>query len=448
MRRMAGADAGMLYQERPHQHLHTAKVAVLDPPPGTSPDDLATAVKERAVRVAPLRWVPVRPPAKLHHFYWRTVDPDPDHHVRRATVEEPGGRQELAALVSDIVSTPLPRARPLWEITVVDGLDAGRVALVLKLHHAVADGGSSARIITQLMDGEGRPDTTPADPAPDPRELGRTAVADLRDTLAATPDLVRRTREALRAGRARNQSDAPQPPQPFAAPATIYNEPLTPRRAFAYTVLPFDDLRAMKEAFACTLNDVLLALCSSTIRAHLESQGRLPDDPITTSVPVGVRRDDELDSYGNRVGNMYTSLATDVADPLERLRAIQAATDAAKEKFAVRDQRLEFEWQELWPLWSLFGGVLPRVGRRATGRPSWNVICSNVRGPATPLSFAGAPMVELHSMGPLIFDLGLNFTGWSYGAQFSVGVATCADHVPDVWALADGLQTAFDELTP
>jgi len=446
MRRMAGADAGMLYQERPHQHLHTAKIAVLDPPDGTTADHVADAVRERAVRIAPLRWVPERPPAKLHHFFWRTVDPDPAEHVRRSTVPAPGGPRELGALVSETVSTALPRHRPLWEVTVADGLEGGRVAVVLKLHHAAADGGSSARIITQLMDGQSPREVPPPDPEPAPRDLARAAAVDLRDTIAAAPDLVRRTRDAIRAGRERKQSGVDQPPEPFTAPATVYNDRLTPRRAFAYTVLPFDDLRAAKQAHGCTLNDVLLTLCGGAVRAHLAGIGRLPDEPLTTSVPVGVRRDDELDAFGNRVGNMYTSLATDVADPVERLRAVQRATDAAKEKFAVRDQRLEFEWQELWPIWSVFGGLLPRIGRRATGRPSWNLICSNVRGPSEQLSLAGAPMVELHSMGPLIFDLGLNFTGWSYCDQFSVGVATCPDNVPDVWALADGLRTALDEL--
>ena len=445
MRRMAGADAGMLYQERPHQHLHTAKIAVLDPPDGTTADHVADAVRERAVRIAPLRWVPERPPAKLHHFFWRTVDPDPAEHIRRSTVPAPGGPRELGALVSETVSTALPRHRPLWEVTVADGLEGGRVAVVLKLHHAAADGGSSARIITQLMDGQSPREVPPPDPEPAPRDLARAAAVDLRDTIAAAPDLVRRTRDAIRAGRERKQSGVDQPPEPFTAPATVYNDRLTPRRAFAYTVLPFDDLRAAKQAHGCTLNDVLLTLCGGAVRAHLAGIGRLPDEPLTTSVPVGVRRDDELDAFGNRVGNMYTSLATDVADPVERLAVVKANTRAARDHTeARRSERLLFEWQDYdW----LFKPVvmMGHVSTRLAKRPAYNTIVSNVRGPE-PLWLDGAEILEIQSMGQLAAGLGLNLTSWTYRGQMNIGLVACPEHVPDLWALADGIGPALAEL--
>lgn len=447
MRRMMGTDAGMLYQERlPHQPLHTMKVMVIDPSDtDVTPESLAATLLERARLIRPLRWQPHFVPGRFFHPVWRSVEPDPGRHVELATVRQ-AGREGLARAVSERAGIPLERDRPLWHATVLSGLDDGRLAVVLKLHHAVADGGSSVRILTQLTDRGTRPTGDPdVDRPPGFTELTVGAARDLGRALRGLPGLTRRTSEAMRHGRAHNRASEVDAPAPFGAPDTLYNRPLTPNRWWAFAELDMADLRAAKDSYGCSLNDVFLTLCSGAIRSHLVHRELLPLGSLTTSIPVSVRDEPDDDRYGNRVGNMFISLATDIADPVERLEEVTRQTRSAKARFGARDAAIESDWQELWPLWVVVAGVIPRVGKRLAKRPAWNVITSNVRGPDE-LHLDGARVEGLHSMGPLIHDLGLNMTGWSYRGTMSVGVVACEEHVPDIWRLADGLGQELDAL--
>ena len=449
MQRMSGADAGMLYQEGPRQHLHTIKIAVLEPERPLTVDQILATIAERAPRVPPLRWRAKAAPGHLFHPVWLRSDIDIDAHTHLVTAPAPGGREEFAALVSQFASVPLARDRPLWELSVIDGLVGGRVALVFKIHHALADGGSSARLLTALTDGGSGAEPSPVPPAEADPPFGRAlaaAAADLGPALTSLPRLLRGAVGAARITRSRKQAGERLPADPFSGPATIYNEPLTPNRAYAYADVSLDRLRSVRRRYGCTLNELMLALVSASVRAHLADHDALPEQSLTASVPTTVRAADELDDYGNRIANMFMSLSTDVADPVARLEAIMVESEAAKAKLATRDGRLEHEWMELWPLWSVLASVVPRVGRRLGGRPSWNLVASNVRGSAEPLFFAGAPVVAIQSMGPVIYDLGLNFTGWSYLDRMNIGVVACPEHVDGLWELADGLHDALDAL--
>jgi hypothetical protein len=160
---------------------------------------------------------------------------------------------------------------------------------------------------------------------------------------------------------------------------------------------------------------------------------------------VSTRREDELDDYGNRLTNWFVTLATDIADPVERLGIIRAATRAARASHEARhSETLVEEWMDykvLWRRWIAFGNTAAGFARR----PTFNTIVSNVRGP-DPLWFDGAPVVEIISVGELAMGLGLNLTGWSYCDRIVVGVAACPEHVPDLWDLVDGLPVALAEL--
>jgi diacylglycerol O-acyltransferase len=447
MRRMMGTDAGMLYQERsPEQPLHTMKILVLDPiGTASTPQSLAETVGERARLIPPLRWVPTTVPGHLFHPMWRSVEPDTDAHIEFRTIDRTD-REALAQAVSEIASVVLPRDRPLWQVTVLSGLDGGRLALALKLHHAVADGASSARILSELTDeGFSHDRTVELDPDPAPGSLAVDAARDLTGAMVGLPKLAARTVRAFRENRNHNQASAADAPAAFSGPDSLYNRPLTPNRTWAFAKLDFELLRAAKDAFGCSLNDVFLTLCGGAMRRHLDHHDLLPEDPLTTNVPVSVRTNIGDDRYGNRVGSMFTSLATDIGDPVDRLHEVMRQTELAKAKFGARDPTLECDWQELWPLWITVAGVLPKVGRKLAKRPAWNVITSNVKGPDE-LRFDGLLVEELHSMGPVIHDLGLNMTGWTYRGVMSVGVVACEEHVTDIWRLTDALQVELDAL--
>ncbi|MEL7207979.1 MAG: wax ester/triacylglycerol synthase domain-containing protein [Actinomycetota bacterium] len=213
MQRLMGSDAGMLYQEQlPHQPLHTVKVLVVDPGPGTTPASLAAVVAERARHVEPLRWQPVDVPAHLFHPVWRSVDPVPEHHVEVVELGSPDQRG-LEAEVSRLASDPLERDRPLWHATIAHGLADDRLAVILRLHHAIADGGSSVRILTQLADSDAEPDrrTAPAEEPPGRATLAADAARDLGRAVAGLPGLAARTGRAISTGRVHSQAAAVDP---------------------------------------------------------------------------------------------------------------------------------------------------------------------------------------------------------------------------------------------
>jgi hypothetical protein len=156
---------------------------------------------------------------------------------------------------------------------------------------------------------------------------------------------------------------------------------------------------------------------------------------------VSLRRDDEKDNFGNRTSYWYVSLGTDVADPLERLAAVKASLDAARE-WAKGDQELFAVWQDYYLLFGVLTLKTLALAERVTGRPAFNAIVSNVRGPQR-LSLAGHPVVAVRSMGPITRVLGLNLTAWSYGDNFSIGLHSCRDFMPDLRSLEGHLK---DEL--
>ncbi|MDQ1519215.1 MAG: diacylglycerol O-acyltransferase / wax synthase, partial [Actinomycetota bacterium] len=199
-------------------------------------------------------------------------------------------------------------------------------------------------------------------------------------------------------------------------------------------------------AYDCTVNDVFLALASGALRRYLAEHGSIPRRTLTASVPVSTRTKEDTVAWGNRLTTWYVELATNVADPVERLHRIHDNMRASRA--ALEDIRdLQHEWVEFWPLFKAFVFGLPRLVAPFVGhRPSYNVIVSNVAGPPRPLYRHGARLAHLISMGPLVEGLGLNFTGWSYVDEMTVAVMGCREHVPDIWELAAGLRASLDEL--
>ena len=351
MRSLTGADGFFLYKESRRQHLHTIKVQVLEP----VGDEVSSldAVKQRLeagiARIPPFHWQLVKMPFSIVHPLWRyRAKLDIDYHVRRAAVPSPGGKREFAEVISEIASTGLERDRPLWQLWVVEGLAGGRIAYVTKLHHAVADGISSARI---LLDGFSDPPKREDEaalhiwaggdePAPSTRVLLRHELRMSRRLAGMLPRFLWRCARVLWIGFQRRLSGKASGARPFSTPALRFNQTITPHRWFAYARLSVGDMKQVKEAFGGTLNDVFIALCSGAIRRYLESRDELPKQPLTASIPVSIRKAHEERTYGNRTSAWIVSMATDLADPLARYRAIVASTQGAREAHDAKDPEL------------------------------------------------------------------------------------------------------------
>jgi WS/DGAT/MGAT family acyltransferase len=212
--------------------------------------------------------------------------------------------------------------------------------------------------------------------------------------------------------------------------------------------LSLDDVKTVRRAFDVTVNDVVLALCAAALRRYLEERGELPQRPLIAGVPVSVGTAQEGRLVGNKVSNLFTSLRTDITDPVERLRAIHHVTQAAKEVQHALGPEMLLEWSEVTPplLLTGFMRLYSRLRLADRHRPPINVVISNVPGPSEPLQIAGARLLEIYSMGPILEGIGLNITVWSYVDRMAFGLVACREIMPDLWDLADYLSDVLDEL--
>jgi diacylglycerol O-acyltransferase len=461
VKRLSGIDANLLYMETPSVHMHTIKVAVLAPSPGAdySRAGVARELGNRLHLLPPFGRRLVEVPFGFHHPVWiEDQQVDLDYHVREVPVAAPGGTREMDAVVSWIAGMPLDRRRPLWEVWVLPGLAGGRVAVVGKIHHALADGVAVAELLGNVMSAAPEaaappvpgPAPTP-DPVPTARRLLLDALADHGRQVRRFPALLRRTATNLLAVRRGRRVVAPTPPMPLRdVPMTPLNGALTARRSFASTSLPLDTVRAVKATVGVTLNDVLLALVAGALRRYLTARGALPTRPLVAEVPVatdvaaGERR-----LAGNRLSNLFTSLCTDVADPVERLRAIHAVTEAAKEMHGVLGTDMYAAWADFAPPRPLawLTRQYSRLRIADHHRPAVNLIVSCVPGPRQPLHWAGGTLESIFSVGPIIEGAGFNVTAWSYVDRLNVGVLACPERVPDAHEITQGLSEALAELS-
>ena len=265
-------------------------------------------------------------------------------------------------------------------------------------------------------------------PRPLPGEVERW-----RDVLGSLPGhadaVVRTVSRSLRTARnlsSRNRAEAgPPPPAPFEAPRTSINRAISPHRRVALAELSLDDVRRVREVIGGTTNDVVLAVTSGALRSFFAARGEQPETSLVGMVPVSVRTEAEDGTLGNRVSAMLVSLASAISDPVERLRRIGEETRTAKEQNRVVDPGVFAGWAQ-----ALVPSVATRLTRLVTNlrlfdhlSPLFNLIVSNVPGPDFPLYLAGARMVAMYPLGPIIEGVGLNVTVFSYLDTLYVGRA-------------------------
>ena len=429
--------------------------------PELSFERVRRVVGERLHLVAPLRRRAVRVPFGLHHPVWiEDPDFDLDFHVRRSSLPAPGGPGELSTFVGDVAGRPLDLDRPLWEMHVVEGLESGHFAIVAKLHHATIDGASGAEALAAFFDLGPTARTVPPpatewqpDDLPSERDLVTGALSSLTRQPERAAFALRRTVGALRGlaernRRLREEDGVEPPPAPFSAPRTSLNGAISAHRRFAFLHAPLDDVQTVRNAFGGTVNDVVLACVAGALRRLLAERGEILDDPLVALVPMSTRSPSDAGVLGNKVHAMLVSLATTVADPVERLRVISAGTRLAKEQARVLSEDLLREWAQL-----AVPALASRLARLAGNLrlfdhvPSlFNVLVSNIPGPDAPLWCAGARLVALYPVGPLADGVGLNITVISYSGTLYVGILGCRSLVPEVDHVAHHLADALGEL--
>ncbi|HEY2636321.1 MAG TPA: wax ester/triacylglycerol synthase family O-acyltransferase [Solirubrobacteraceae bacterium] len=473
MRQLTSLDAQFLALENQRQTGHVGALAMLDT--STAPGgevtraDICRLTAERLPLLPPMRWKLAEVPFGLDYPYWiEDPDFDLDYHIREIALPAPGSDAQLAAQVARLHSRPLDRARPLWEFYVVHGHESGQTALVSKIHHAVIDGMSGAEIMGLLLDlgPEGR---EPPDPdvagergeAPGQWEmLGRglvglpryplralrslpSAVPHLDETpLGALPGagtIGRTTRRLSRAAlRRRPVADRTN----VAAPRTIFNGRRSPHRRFAFGQLSLEEVKAIKNEHGVTVNDVIVSICAGAVRRWLVAHDDLPDGPLIAQIPVSVRSDEQLGTYGNRILLMAEPFFVDEPDPVNRLRRTHEALMGMKERHKALPADLLQDVNHFIPpaVFSRAAQLTFRLSTSRPGRPTWNLVVSNVPGPQFPLYLAGARLEANYPISVITDGLGLNITVMSYCGHLDFGLLADRDQMPDLWSVLEALR--------
>jgi diacylglycerol O-acyltransferase / wax synthase len=490
MRQLSGLDVSFLNMETSATYGHVSSLNLFDPtgvPGGAGVEVTKQLILERLDVLAPFRRRLVEVPFGLDLPYW--IDDsefDIDFHVRHHAVPSPGTPEQLGEVVSRIHARALDRSRPLWELYVIEGVDGGRlIAQLTKVHHAAIDGASGALMLAAILDMDplARPAGTPVEWDGErvpgdvellrrtmleyivrPEKMIRLSVRTLRELatsngsggLHALADLIAQPmpgplgslmRSRLRQTSGVDHDRAPALP-PTPAPRTPWNHQISPHRRFAYTSLPLQSAKDVRRNFGCTFNDVVMALCAGTLRRYLEKHDCLPDESLIAMVPVSVRSGSEDDTYQNRVSALLADPATNEADPVTRIRRVQASMNRAKEDFQAIPAEALQDFTQFAP---------PAVAARAMRmysrlriadrmNPPFNLIISNVPGPSHALYSAGARLEHFYPVSALADGQGLNITVQSYDGKLDFGFIADRELVPDVWLMTELMHESMDEL--
>jgi WS/DGAT/MGAT family acyltransferase len=479
MRQLTSLDAQFLAMENDRVQGHVSVLGIYDGQTASGrPLDAALVrdlISERLHLLPTFRWRLAQVPFSLDYPYW--VDDgtfDVEYHVRELALPFPGDQRQLAEQVARIIGRQLDRSRPLWEVYVIHGLKDGGVAVLTKMHHAAVDGVSGAEVMSILLDdttGRDRPPahTVVSESFPSEVEMfgrglvglmsqplrvmraGPTALPHLDDvpTIRHLPGVKaiarssRLIRKAMRNGRGTTPQGAD-----ITAPLTRFQARVSPHRRVAFGSLSLTEVKAIKNTFGCTVNDVVMAVCTAGLRTWLDECGELPAEPLAGFVPMSVRTPEQQGTFGNRVSVMLTELPTDIPDPVERLRRIKESMRSAKERQRALPASLLQDANHFIPpaLFAQAARATSRLaGVRGLRQPA-NVMISNVPGPATPLYLGGARQRAQFPVSGVLDGIGINITVMSYQDSLEFGIVVDRDLVDDPSSILDAMRIGLDEL--
>ncbi len=456
---LSPADRSSLAAEHGPINMAVGGLLIFEPDPPLTRAMVAQRIGERIHLIVRLRQRLEEPPLGLANPIW-TDDRgfDLDWHVRQASLPAPGGDAELGAFIGREFSHRLDRSRPLWEVTLIEGMDDGRQGLLMKVHHALVDGMAAIAMAALVLDPELEPLTVPPPEqawAPRRYDMRRHVARVASRPLALAPklmvegmlraldpdprraalDMRRATEVALELARARPQ-----------APMTPLNRPISPNRRYA---LARGDLTTVKRAGRSaggTVNDTLLAVVAAMLGHYLAaadpealgSDGRLP----VALVPVSVRAAPEAGELGNRISTVFVDLPVAEPDLRARIQAISAQTSQLKESAAVRAGALMVGAAGWAP--PLVSGLLSRA--MGTMR-AFNLVVSNLPGPQQPFYLSGVRLREVYPVVPLNpSNQGLAVGIISYDGTLCFGLLADRDLDPPLSVAAAGLLAALQEL--
>lgn len=385
-------------------------------------------------------------PSRTIPSWEQDPDYDANWHVRHIALPPPGDMDQLGTLVGELHSGVLERHRPLWECTVIEGIEGGRFAIYGRVHHACIDGMGGMEVLQDMFS---------KDPAPGP--IRPPWAADPAAAEEHPPGFFSRTeklfklsfRQAtslpevglamLRLGTRSLSSKKRRSLMPYSAPRSLLNRSVSGDRKIAMQNLELEPLKAAARLAGVTLNDLVLAICAGALREYLIGKGKLPKDPLLAFVPVALKGEKVGDAH-NQICNLQCDLATEAQDPLERLARVRFSMRTGKQQ--VRDMSSAAMQNYSILLGAPF--LLSEVFEVAPMLPPpFNLVISNVPGPAETLYLNGAELEGFYPVSVLPDSQALNITFLSYGDTMRFGLVACWKVLPDVDRLAELIQTEW-----
>jgi len=454
--RLSWGDTVFLNLEREGMPLNVAGVSVFE---GQIPLETYIQFVESKLPLVPryLKRV-VAPPFNIGLPSWE-YDPTFDirNHVSEVTLKR-GSDAELQALAGKILSKVMDRQRPLWDLTLVHGLKGDRTGLIARLHHCLADGIAGVGIMNLLLDANPETPRLPKRKlrlrVPSPRDPLTALVGGFVDSysdfvqriLSAVADLLRMAeRIAANGGNLPSDQLTRLLPEITAFTERLrFNVPYRGPQKFAWADIPLADVKAIRHRFGTSVNDVILALVTATIRRYSELHGdRVKGRLFRMMVPVNLRGSDSPGELGNRISLVPVTVPLDIRNPVKLLAAVHKRTEFLKRVHAPE-------------LVSLAGGLIgmfptalqAAVGPIASQLPitPFNLVCTNVPGPQYPLYLLGHKMLHWYPYVPVGGEMAVNCAILSYDGKLYFGFSGDVHAAPDLRRLETLLKASFTEL--
>ncbi|MGJ7604293.1 WS/DGAT/MGAT family O-acyltransferase [Variovorax sp. LT1R20] len=456
MKHLSGLDATFLHLETPEMPMHVGSLNVLDLPKGYKGDFYEDAKQFMASRIhladVFTRKLALMPFDMSNPVWVDDEDIDIDYHVRHITLPKPGTNRQLQQYVARLHSTLIDRSRPMWEFFIIDGLQSGQVALYTKVHHAGIDGQAGVEVGKAIFDLEatGRVVKPPRSrPRGNGYQLGMAelATAALRNTAQQYVKLFKMAPAIARAisGLAKPDEKAAEKaaataPKKFNlfAPRTSLNVSITNQRTFAGRTISLAETKYIAKHFGVSLNDVVMATVAGALRHYLADNNELPAKPLVAGVPVSLREAGD-DTANNQASMILVSLATDITDPIQRLKAINVSSNSSKSTMNRFKAVILDDFPTFAAPW-LVSGIASMVGRSGLVNllpPAANVAISNVAGAPFPMYFAGALVTCYYPVSIASHGTALNVTVQSYNGRMDYGLIACRRAVPDITEIGD-----------
>ena len=456
MKHLSGLDATFLHLETPEMPMHVGSLNVLDLPKGYKGDFYEDAKNFMASRIhladVFTRKLALMPFDMTNPVWVDDDDIDLDYHVRHITLPRPGTNRQLQQYVARLHSSLIDRSRPMWEFYIIDGLKSGQVALYTKVHHAGIDGQAGVEVGKAIFDLEatGRVVKPPRSrPRSSGYQLGMAelATAALRNTaqqyvklFKMAPAIARAISGIASPDEKAAEKDTAAAPKKFNlfAPRTSLNVSITNQRTFAGRTISLAETKYIAKHFGVTLNDVVMATVAGALRHYLADNNELPAKPLVAGVPVSLREAGDQ-TANNQASMILVSLATDITDPVQRLKAINASSNSSKSTMKRFKAVILDDFPTFAAPW-LVSGIASMVGRSGLVNllpPAANVAISNVAGAPFPMYFAGALVTCYYPVSIASHGTALNVTVQSYNGRMDYGLIACRRAVSDITEIGD-----------